>query len=202
MQFSKINILEVQYLDLGPRTGWPVVLSHGFPYSTHAYSAVAPILQNAGARVIIPYTRGDGPTRFFSPNSMRSGQQAALATDIISLMDALANPKSSSCGFDWGGLASCAAAALFPERVAGLVSYAGYNVADVEGQSQALTPALERVMWYQHLFQSSRGRWCLSNDRRALCKLLWEEWSPGWSGVDEAFEKSAGPLITRIGLMW
>jgi pimeloyl-ACP methyl ester carboxylesterase len=191
MQSIKTNLLEVHYLDLGPRTGWPVILSHGFPYSPHAYSAVAPILQNAGARVIIPYTRGYGPTRFLFPGSMRSGQQAALATDIISLMDALDIPKALLAGFDWGGLASCAAAALFPERVAGLVSYAGYDVADVEGQRHAATPALERVMWYQHLFQSARGRECLSNDRRALCKLLWEEWSPGWSGVGEAFEKSA-----------
>ncbi|KAF2438952.1 alpha/beta-hydrolase [Karstenula rhodostoma CBS 690.94] len=191
MQSIKTKLLEIHYLDLGPRTGWPVILSHGFPYSVHAYSTVAPMLQNAGARVIIPYTRGYGPTRFLSRSIMRSGQQAALATDIITLMDALAIPKALLAGFDWGGLASCAAAALFPERVAGLVSYAGYDIADVEGQKHAVAPALERVMWYQHLFQSERGRECLSNDRRALCKLLWEEWSPRWDGVDEAFEKSA-----------
>lgn len=122
---------------------------------------------------------------------MRSGQQAALATDIIDLMDALNIPKAILAGFDWGGLASCAAAALFPERVAGLVSYAGYDIADVEGQTHAVTPSLERVMWYQHLFQSERGRECLTHDRRELCKLLWEEWSPGWKDLDEAFERTA-----------
>ncbi|KAJ4355613.1 uncharacterized protein N0V89_003633 [Didymosphaeria variabile] len=193
MQPIKTKLLEVHYLDLGPRDGWPVILSHGFPYSPDAYTSVAPILQKAGARVIVPYTRGYGPTRFLSPSTMRSGQQAALATDIIALMDALGIRKALLAGFDWGGLASCAAAALFPERVAGLVSYAGYDVADVQGQKHAVEPALERVMWYQHLFQSERGRECLVNDRRALCKLLWEEWSPGWDSAsrDAEFEKSA-----------
>lgn len=191
MQSIKTNLLEIHYLDLGPPTGWPVILSHGFPYSPHAYSAVAPIIQDAGARVIIPYTRGYGPTRFLSPSTKRSGQQAALATDVIALMDALAIPKALLAGFDWGGHASCVAAALFPERVAGLVSYAGYDIADVEREKHAFPPVSERVMWYQHLFQSERGRECLSSERRALCRLLWEEWSPRWSGVDEAFEKSA-----------
>ncbi|KAK7192130.1 putative epoxide hydrolase [Paraphaeosphaeria sporulosa] len=191
MQSIKTPLLEIHYLSLGPPTGWPVILSHGFPYSPHAYANVAPLLQKAGARVIIPYTRGYGPTRFLYQSTMRSGQQAALATDIVALMDALGISKAILAGFDWGGLASCAAAALFPERVAGLVSYAGYDVADVEAQKHAVAPALERVMWYQHLFQSERGRECLFKDRRALCRLLWEEWSPNWGGVDEAFEHSA-----------
>ncbi|KAJ4301323.1 hypothetical protein N0V90_003415 [Kalmusia sp. IMI 367209] len=191
MQSINTQLLEVHYLDIGPHDGWPIILSHGFPYDIHAYDEVAPLLQEAGARVIIPYTRGYGLTRFLSPDTMRSGQQAALATDIISLMDALNIPKAILAGFDWGGLASCVAAALFPDRVAGLVSYAGYDIADVEGQKHAVVPSLERVMWYQHLFQSERGRECLLNNRRDLCKLLWEEWSPNYKDINSEFAKTA-----------
>jgi pimeloyl-ACP methyl ester carboxylesterase len=191
MQSIHTPLLEVHYLDLGPQDGWPVILSHGFPYDIHAYDKVSPLLLNSGARLIIPYTRGYGATRFLSPKTMRSGQQAALATDIIQLMGALGISKALLAGFDWGGLASCAAAALFPDRVAGLVSYAGYDVANVEEHKRAAAPSLERVMWYQHLFQSERGRECLRESRRELCKLLWEEWSPGWEGVEAAFERSA-----------
>ena len=191
MQSIHTQLLEVHYLDLGPRDGWPVILSHGFPYDIHAYDEVSPLLQKSGARVIIPYTRGYGATRFLSPDTMRTGQQAALATDIINLMDALGIPKALLAGFDWGGLASCAATALFPDRVAGLVSYAGYDIANVEDHKRAAVPSLERVMWYQHLFQSERGRECLRNNRRDLCKLLWEEWSPSWKGIDAAFEHTA-----------
>ena len=169
----------------------PWFLSHGFPYDVHAYDDVAPILVKADARVIIPYLRGFGPTRFLSAQAMRTGQQAALATDLISLLDALNIPKAILAGFDWGGLASCTATALFPDRVAGLVSYAGYDVIDIEAQKHACHPSLERVVWYQHLFQSERGRECLQHNRQDLCKILWREWSPSWTSVDEAFDLTA-----------
>jgi pimeloyl-ACP methyl ester carboxylesterase len=150
----RTNILEIAHCESGPTHGWPVILLHGFPYDIHAYDQVVPILAAAGARVFVPYLRGFGPTRFLSPQTMRSGQQAALGGDVIALLDALQIDSPILGGFDWGGLASCVAAALWPERIAGLVSYAGYDVIDVERLSHAFPPSLERVMWYQHLFEN------------------------------------------------
>lgn len=186
--------LEIAYYEHGPPTGWPVVLSHGFPYSPQAFDEVVPRLTAQGARVIVPYLRGFGPTAFRSPHAMRTGQQASLGRDVIELLDALGIEKAILAGFDWGGVASCVPAALFPGRVAGLVSYAGYDVIDVEAQRTAvLPPSLEAVAWYQHLFQGERGRACLRNDRRALARLLWSQWSPTWDEAarDRAFEKAA-----------
>lgn len=119
------DTLEIGYFEHGSPQGWPVVLSHGFPYDIHAYDEVAPRLAEAGARVVVPYLRGFGPTRFLSKSTMRSGQQAALGKDVIDLLDALTIEKAILAGYDWGGLASCVATVLWPERVAGLVSYAG-----------------------------------------------------------------------------
>ncbi|KAI1112553.1 Alpha/Beta hydrolase protein [Nemania sp. NC0429] len=192
-QLKKIKtpLLEIGYYEHGARDGWPVVLAHGFPYDVHAYDDVIPHLAAAGARVIVPYTRGFGPTRFLRADTPRNGQQAALASDVISLLDALGIAKATLAGFDWGGLASCVAAALWPERVAGLVSYGGYDVADVAASRLPSPAGLECVMWYQHLFQSERGRQCLAHDRRALCRLLWEQWSPTWAFGDDVFERTA-----------
>ncbi|WP_199194749.1 alpha/beta fold hydrolase [Phyllobacterium phragmitis] len=174
------DILRIAYVEYGSAVGWPVILSHGFPYDVHAFDEVAQILVEAGARVIMPYARGFGPTRFMSDAIMRSGQQAARGCDIVQLAEALGLERPILGGFDWGGNASCVAAALWPERIGGLVSYAGYDIIDVRAGDHAATPALERVCWYQHLFQTERGRKCLAEHRRDLCRLLWEEWSPGW----------------------
>ena len=168
-----------------------MILAHGFPYDIHAYDDVAPRLAQAGARVVVPYLRGFGPTRFLSDLTMRSGQQAALGRDLIDLLDALGIERALLAGYDWGGCASCVAAALWPDRVGGLVSYAGYDVNDVERQRHGFAPALERVIWYQNLFQLERGRECLTQHRRALCRLLWEEWSPGWTFSDATFDRTA-----------
>ncbi|GAP84992.2 putative alpha beta hydrolase [Rosellinia necatrix] len=202
--------LEIAYHEHGPPDGWPVVLAHGFPYSPVAYDEVAPRLARAGARVIVPYARGFGATRFLDDDddgrrAMRNGQQAALAADLVALLDALGIARATLAGFDWGGLAACCAAALWPGRVAALVSYAGYDVAAVGRHSggedgvgdgdgdDAPSPALECVMWYQHLFQSERGRACLARDRRRLCRLLWAQWSPSWdpAAADAAFARAA-----------
>lgn len=191
LKTAKTDILEIAYCQSGPEDGWPVVLSHGFPYDVHAYAEVAPVLAAAGARVIVPYLRGFGPTRFLSKQTMRSGQQAALGADVIGLMDALGLETAILAGFDWGGLASCVASALWPERVAGLVSYAGYDIIDVERQRHAFSPSLEQAMWYQHLFQSERGRECLRENRHELCRILWSQWSPNWSFDDNTFLRSA-----------
>lgn len=132
------GVLEIAYLDDGPPGGWPVVLSHGFPYDVHAYDEVVPLLTDRGARVIRWYQRGFGPTRFRSAGTMRSGQQAALGSDLVSLADALGLKGPVLAGYDWGGLASCVATALWPERVAGLVSLASYDIIDIERQRHAL----------------------------------------------------------------
>ena len=183
--------LRIAYVEYGPSGGWPVILSHGFPYDVHAFDDVAPILAEAGARVVAPYTRGFGPTRFVSDGSMRNGQQAARGRDIVELADALDLERPIVAGFDWGGNASCVVAALWPERIGGLVSYAGYDIIDISAQGHPSTPSLERICWYQHLFQNERGRACLAEHRRDLCRLLWEEWSPGWQFDEAMFNRTA-----------
>ncbi|KAH7323980.1 Alpha/Beta hydrolase protein [Rhexocercosporidium sp. MPI-PUGE-AT-0058] len=187
------RLLEIAYHEHGPSTGWPVILSHGFPYSPTAFDQVVPILTSQGARVIVPYLRGFGPTRFISPkgSTRRSNQQAALGSDLLALLDALGIKKAILAGFDWGGVSSCVVAALWPERVAGLVSYAGYDIADIAAQTSPCSPQLESVMWYQHLLQSERGRLCLAQDRKNFSKLLWKQWSPTWTFSDELFERTA-----------
>ena len=191
MRVAETNALRMAYVEAGAADGWPVILSHGFPYDVHAYEAVAPILAAAGARVFVPYLRGFGPTQMRHDGQMRSGQQAALGKDLIDLMNALDVDRAILAGYDWGGLSSCVAAALWPERVAGLVSLAGYDVIDVERMRRPFPPSLEAVMWYQHLFQTERGREALTTDRRALCELLWRQWSPRWNFDAATFQRTA-----------
>ena len=185
------RVLEIAFLEEGPANGWPVVLAHGFPYDVHAFDEVAPRLAQAGARVIVPYLRGFGPTRFLSKETMRSGQQAALGHDLVDLLDALRVEHAVLAGYDWGGCGSCVASAIWPERVAGLVSYAGYDIVNVQRLGHAFAPALEQVIWYQNLFQLERGRECLTQHRRELCRILWRQWSPGWNFDDAVFERTA-----------
>ncbi|TFY98287.1 alpha/beta fold hydrolase [Ramlibacter humi] len=185
------GVLDVAYFETGPADGPPVFLMHGFPYDVHAYAEVAPLLAKAGCRVIVPYLRGYGPTRFRDEATMRSGEQAALGADLLALMDALAIPRAVLAGYDWGGRACCVVAALWPDRCAGLVSYNNYNIFD---HSKALvpdTPENEQKLWYQYYFHSERGREGLARDRRALTKLLWRTWSPTWKFDDATFERSA-----------
>ena len=153
-------------------------MAHGFPFDVHAYDDVAPLLTIRGARVIRPYLRGFGPTRFRSAATRRSGQQAAFGSDLVALLDALDLETAILAGYDWGGLASCVATALWPHRVAGLVSLASYDIIDIGRQQQAYRPAMEHAVWYQHLFQTDRGRQCLASHRRELCRMLWQQWSP------------------------
>jgi pimeloyl-ACP methyl ester carboxylesterase len=149
------KVLEIAFLDEGVAAGWPIILAHGFPYDIHAYDEVVPRLAQAGARVIVPYPRGFGPTRFLSKGTMRSGQQAALGLDLIDLLDALGIQRAILAGYDWGGLASCVASALWPERVTALVSYAGYDIIDVQRLGHAYAPALEQVFWISICFSWS-----------------------------------------------
>lgn len=192
MPTVKTDILEIHCLTAGSQDGWPVILTHGFPYSPSVYDKVIPTLVEAGAYVITPYVRGYGPTKFLSPDTIRSGQQAALATDLIALLDGLKIKSAILAGFDWGGLASCTAAALFPNRVEGMVCSGGYDVIDVaSGSTSSGSPELQRTMWYQHLFQHERGRKCLEVHRRELCEMLWKEWSPGFEVDSKLFEDAA-----------
>ncbi len=174
------------HVSYGNTSGWPAILTHGFPYSPTAYSQVGPDLASRGAWVICPYVRGYGPTAFRTEENGRklvavTADQAALGKDIIDLMDALGIPQAILGGFDWGGHASTIAAALWPDRVVGLVSYGCYDIADPAAQENGFDVTLERVMWYQHLFQTERGRKALENNKNGLAKILWQEWSPGWT---------------------
>jgi pimeloyl-ACP methyl ester carboxylesterase len=183
--------LTLAYEEYGPADGMPVVLLHGFPYDTRAYDAVAPALAADGLRVIVPYLRGYGPTRLRSAEVVRSGQQAALAQDLLDLMDALALPKAVLAGYDWGGRAACIVAALAPERVQGLVSACGYNIQNIARSVLPQAPETEHRYWYQYYFHSARGEAALSQNRRALCRFIWQLWSPSWSFDDATYERSA-----------
>jgi len=185
------GVLSVAFRDEGPAQGKPVFLMHGFPYDVHAYDEVTPVLVAAGCRVITPYLRGYGPTRFRSPDTPRSGQQAVLAHDLLALMDALSIPQAVLAGYDWGGRAACIVAALWPERARGLVSAIGYNVHDIPGAGTPSTPQNEHRYWYQYYFHGERGRAGLEANRVELCRLLWRQWSPQWSFDDPTYARTA-----------
>ncbi len=187
----KAGVLEVAYEEAGDGNDLVVFLLHGFPYDVHAYDEVAPLLVSAGCRVITPYLRGYGPTRFLSPETLRSGQQAVLAHDLLALMDALQIPNAILAGYDWGGRAGCIVAALWPERARGLVTVNGYNVHDVPGSRDPSRPENEYRHWYQYYFHGERGRRGLEQNRYELCKLLWKLWSPNWKFDEETYRRTA-----------
>jgi pimeloyl-ACP methyl ester carboxylesterase len=185
------GVLNVGYLEDGPSNGTPVILLHGFPYDVHSYDEVIPLLVSSGCRAIAPYLRGYGPTRFLSLETSRSGQQAILAHDLLAFMDALKIVRAVLAGYDWGGRAACVVAALWPERVRGLVSAGGYNIQDIEGAIQPQIPENEYRYWYQYYFHSERGRAGLFQYRREFCRLLWRLWSPTWEFSDDTFNQTA-----------
>jgi pimeloyl-ACP methyl ester carboxylesterase len=185
------GVLEVAYQETGPAEGTPIVLLHGFPYDVWAFGEVTPLLAAQGCRVIVPYLRGYGPTRFRSPATPRSGQQAALGHDLLQLLNALALPSAVLAGYDWGGRAACIVAALWPERARGLVSCGGYNIQDIAGSAVPQPPELEHRHWYQFYFHGERGRAGLAAHRRELGRLLWRLWSPSWTFDDATFERTA-----------
>lgn len=186
------GVLDVAYLEFGPPDGAPVILLHGFPYDAYACEAVAERLAAAGRRAIAPFLRGYGPTRFLSAATPRSGQQAALAADLLALMDALAIESAVLAGYDWGGRAACIVSALWPQRVRGLVSSgSGYNIQNIAAAGRPVAPEQEHRFWYQYYFHSERGRAGLTLNRRPLCRLLWKLWSPSWEFDDATFERSA-----------
>lgn len=191
---AQTAVLDIGYESTGDPRGTPVVLLHGFPYDVRAYDDVAAILAGEGAFVLAPYLRGFGPTRFRDPATMRSGQQAALAQDLLDFLAALDLQKAVVAGYDWGGRAACIVAALEPGRVAGLVTVNGYNMHNLARSGEPVNPEWERSYWYQYYFHSERGRRGLERNRDELCELLWRTWSPSWAAAREAFPASAPSL--------
>ena len=194
MKTVTTDVLEIAFEQWGPDDGAPVVLLHGFPYDVRAFDEVAPILADAGHRVIAPYLRGFGPTRFLADDTPRSGQQAAIGADLIELLDALDIDRAVLAGFDWGGRAACIVAALRPERVTGLVTVDGYSVQHIASADEPAPPAWEATYWYQYYFHGERGRLGLERNRDELCELLWRNWSPTWNFTPETFAASAPSL--------
>jgi pimeloyl-ACP methyl ester carboxylesterase len=183
--------LDVAYEESGNPGGAPVLLLHGWPYDPRCYDEVVPPLAVAGCRVIVPYLRGFGATRFLSAETLRSGQQAALGNDLRELLDALGITRATLAGYDWGGRAACVVAALWPERVHGLVTGNGYNIQNIAASAKPVAPAQEHRFWYQYYFHTERGRAGLEQNRRALCRYIWQIWSPDWTFDDATYEKSA-----------
>jgi pimeloyl-ACP methyl ester carboxylesterase len=187
----KTGVLDVACEEHGPATGAPVVLLHGFPYDVRAYDEVAPRLASAGCRVLVPYLRGYGPTRFLDADTLRSGQQAALGHDLLALLDALGVARAVLAGYDWGGRAACVVSALWPERARGLVSGGGYNIQDIAGSGRPQPPERELGLWYQYYFHGERGRAGLEQYRADLGRLLWRLWSPTWRFDDATYARTA-----------
>ena len=185
------GVLNVGYAEAGPADGPAVVLLHGWPYDIHSYVEVVPLLAAAGYRAIIPYLRGFGTTHFLSDATFRNGEQAALALDVIALMDVVEIQSAILAGFDWGARTADIVAALWPERCTGLVSVSGYLIGSQEAGKLPLPPAAELQWWYQYYFATERGRVGYDNYRRDFAKLIWRTASPEWNFDDATFDRSA-----------
>ncbi|NLP62887.1 alpha/beta fold hydrolase [Paraburkholderia sacchari] len=185
------GVLNVGYAQAGPANGTPVLLLHGWPYDIHSYAEVAPLLAGAGYRVIVPYLRGYGSTRFLSADTPRNGQQAATAVDIVALMDALKIDQAVLGGYDWGARTANIIAALWPERVKGLVSVSGYLIGSQAANKKPLPPEAEFQWWYQYYFATERGAQGYAENREAFNKLIWKLASPKWNFDDATYARSA-----------
>jgi pimeloyl-ACP methyl ester carboxylesterase len=183
--------LNVGYAEVGPAGGRPVILLHGWPYDIYSYVDVAPLLAAAGFRVIVPFLRGYGTTRFRASDTPRNGQQAVVAADIVALMDALRIDKAVIAGFDWGARTANIIAALWPERCKAMVSVSGYLIGSQAGNSMPLPPQAELAWWYQFYFATERGRAGYARYRKDFNKLIWRLASPRWNFDDATFERSA-----------
>ena len=184
-------VLEIGYEEHGDGGGFPIVLLHGFPYDIRSWDGVAPPLAEAGYRVLVPYLRGYGPTRFLDPDAPRMAEQAAIAQDVVDFADALGLERMALAGFDWGNRAACITSILHPDRVRAQVAVNGYSVQDTVNPGRPGSAAGEARLWYQWYFNTERGVAGLETNRRDIIRYLWETWSPGWEYTDEAFERSA-----------
>ncbi len=185
------GVLNVGYAEAGPARGPVVMLLHGWPYDIHSFVDVTPLLASRGYRVIVPYLRGYGTTRFLSSETPRNGQQSALAVDVIALMDALRIDKAILAGFDWGARTANIVAALWPQRCKAMVSVSGYLIGSREANKAPLPPKAELAWWYQFYFATERGRVGYETYRRDFAKLIWQLASPQWQFDDATFERSA-----------
>ena len=188
------GVLNMGYAESGPADGEPVILLHGWPYTIHSYTDVAALLSAEGYRVIVPHLRGHGSTQFLSAKTPRNGQQSAIATDIIALMDALKIDKAVIGGFDWGARTANIMAALWPERCKAMVSVSGYLIGSQEVNQKPLLPKAELSWWYQFYFATERGRLGYEANRKDFAKLIWQTASPEWKFTDAVFEKSGVEL--------
>ena len=195
-QVKQVNagVLNVGYVDIGPRDGEAVILLHGWPYDIHSYARVAPQLAAKGYRVIVPYLRGYGSTRFLSPATPRNGQPSAMAADVVALMDTLGIKRAVFAGFDWGARTADIVAALWPERVTSLVSVSGYLIGSQALGKQPLPPKAEQQWWYQFYFATERGRAGYAKNTHDFARLIWQQASPGWSFSETSFRQAAAAL--------
>ncbi|MGW4679347.1 alpha/beta fold hydrolase [Micromonospora taraxaci] len=185
------GVLNVGYVDAGPPDGPAAILLHGWPYDIHSFVDVVPLLTAAGHRVVVPYLRGHGTTRFLSDDAVRNGEPAAMGLDLVALMDALHIDSAKLAGFDWGARTADVVAALWPERCQGLVSVSGYLIAGQESGRAPLPPKAELAWWYQYYFATERGREGYDKNRRDFNKLIWHTASPQWTFDDATFDRSA-----------
>jgi pimeloyl-ACP methyl ester carboxylesterase len=191
VRLAQTPVLDIAYEETGNAQGFPVILLHGFPDDARAYDEVREPLAKQGYRAIVPYLRGCGPTRFRDASAPRMAEQAAIGQDVIDLADALKIPRFAVAGYDWGGRAAAIAAALNPDRVRAAVLIGGYTIQDVFGTPAPATPERERALWYQYYFNTERGRVGLQRNRKAICRFLWETWSPTWKFTTETYERTA-----------
>jgi pimeloyl-ACP methyl ester carboxylesterase len=185
------GVLDMEYFEIGPADGAPVILLHGWPYDIHTYVDVAPLLAAAGHRVIVPHLRGYGGTRFLSDKTPRNGQQSVIAVDVIALMDALSIEEATVAGCDWGARTACIMAALWPRRVNALISVSGYLIGSQQIGKVPLPPSAELQWWYQYYFATERGRLGYEKNRNAFAELIWRSASPRWDFDPATFERSA-----------
>ncbi|QNE48548.1 alpha/beta hydrolase [Glaciihabitans sp. INWT7] len=186
----RTDTLNIEYFDLGPRDADAVILLHGFPYDVHSFGEVAPLLVEAGRRVIVPYLRGHGGTVALD-DAGRSGQQAAIGADLVEFMTAIDVERAAFAGFDWGARAGCVAAALWPERCTGLVSVSGYLIQDIAASVRPIDPHIEAGLWYFYYFATERGRAGLEENRQEIARVIWTRNSPRWSFTDEELARAA-----------
>lgn len=187
----RTNVLEIGYHESGSPSGVPIILLHGFPDDAHAYDDVAPALAKAGHRALAVYVRGFGPTRFLDPSAPRMAEQAAIGQDVLDFADALQLRRFVVCGYDWGGRASCVVAATHPDRVRAAVLIGGYSIQNTVTPGPPAPPAAVRNAWYQWYFNTEIGREGLRRNRRALCRYMWEQWSPTWKFTDALYDLTA-----------
>ncbi|MGH2382242.1 MAG: alpha/beta fold hydrolase [Candidatus Limnocylindria bacterium] len=190
-QTIRTAALDIAYEESGSPDGLPVILLHGFPDDPRAYDETLAPLAGLGCRVLVPWLRGYGPTRFLDPATPCSGQQAALGADLVAFMDALEIGSAILGGYDWGGRAACSVAALWPARCRGLITAGGYNIQNLAQANRPASAMSEHRAWYQWYFNTERGRAGLEQNRRDICRLLWQLWSPNWQFDDATFERTA-----------